>query len=65
MVPRETGNNAYAKCWRDKKKSIMVFLILANSSLTGYSRPPSELVPNTLVEPNRFEFQPNVRKLAE
>ena len=30
MVQRETGNNAYAKFWRDKQKGIMVFLILAN-----------------------------------
>ena len=30
MVPRETGNNAYAKFWRGQTKSIMVFLILAN-----------------------------------
>ena len=30
MVPRETGNNAFAsKVWRDKQ-GIMVFLILAN-----------------------------------
>ena len=27
MVPRETGNNAYAKFWKDKLKSMMVFLI--------------------------------------
>ena len=31
MFPRETGNNAYAKFWRDKQRVLhMVFLILAN-----------------------------------
>ena len=29
MVPRENGNNDYAKVWSDKQ-SIMVFLISAN-----------------------------------
>ena len=34
MVPRETGNNAYAKFWRDKQRVLWtVFLILANIQL--------------------------------
>ena len=36
MVPRETGNNAYAKFWRDKQRVFMVFLLLANRPLSMY-----------------------------
>ena len=30
MVPRETGNNAYANVWKETK-NIIVFLIVANT----------------------------------
>ena len=29
MVPRETGNNACAKFWRDKQRMLWYFFILA------------------------------------
>ena len=31
LVPRENKNNAYAKIWMDKQKTIMIFLILAKT----------------------------------
>ena len=33
MVPRQTGNNAYAKFWREKQRVLWYFLILANEIL--------------------------------
>ena len=43
MVPRETENNAYAKCWGDKQRAlwyVMVFSVVVNfvpcCSLLGF-----------------------------
>ena len=40
MVPRETGNNAYANFLEGQTKSIMVFFILANFYVFGARQAP-------------------------
>ena len=36
MVPRDIGNNAYAKCWRDKQRVLWYFLKWPTSQ--GYGK---------------------------
>ena len=42
MVPRETGNNALCKIWRDKQGSLMIFSKVAYCiySTCGFVFPP-------------------------